>query len=32
MVDTGETFTDGGLHETGEGGKHVDWWVDLPVV
>jgi hypothetical protein len=26
------TFANSGLHETGEGGKHVDWWVDTLVV
>jgi len=32
MVFPGHVFTDGRLHQTGQRRKHVDWWVDLPVV
>jgi len=37
MILTGEHLavvvdTDGGLHETGQGRQHIDWWVDLAVV
>ena len=32
MVFARHALTDGGLHQTGEGGKHVDRGVDLSVV
>ena len=32
MIDSGHTFADSRLHQSGEGRKHVDWRVDLSVV
>jgi hypothetical protein len=37
MILTGEhlaviILTNSRLHETGEGRKHIDWWVDLAIV
>lgn len=32
MIFSSEAFADGGFHETGEGGEHVDGWVDALVV
>lgn len=32
VIATGAALADGGLHETGQGGEDVDWWVDTLVV